>query len=200
MQHGEQEIFQVKRHPFGIIAMYTSCTVGLLLAALMLFVALPYLAPESRDVIIRFGALFFLVLLLLVLAFVAAASFIYWGNRWILTSDSLTQVSQFTLFNKQSSQLSLANLEDVTAQTNGILAKMFNFGILKAETAGEHSKFTFLYCPSPEKYAQQILLARERFEQHRQYDLDKQATAQATPPVAAGPAPQAPAPEQTQTP
>jgi hypothetical protein len=77
-------------------------------------------------------------------------------------------VQQTALFNKQSSQLSLGNLEDVTVEQNGILTHMFNYGVIKAETAGERSKFTFRYCPNPNLYAQQILNAREQFEQsHR---------------------------------
>lgn len=57
----------------------------------------------------------------------------------------------------------MANIEDVTAEQNGILAELFGFGTLKAETAGERSNFHFLYCPEPNKYAQIILHARERF-------------------------------------
>jgi uncharacterized membrane protein YdbT with pleckstrin-like domain len=77
----------------------------------------------------------------------------------------VTQVQQTGLFNKQSSQLSLENLEDVTAEKNGILAQMFNFGVIKCETAGERSKFVFPFCPNPTYYAQEILNARERFMQ-----------------------------------
>jgi hypothetical protein len=40
---------------------------------------------------------------------------------------------------------------------------MFNFGILRAETAGERSKFVFVYCPDPKHYAREILMARENF-------------------------------------
>jgi hypothetical protein len=89
------------------------------------------------------------------------------GNRWIITSDSITQVNQTSLFNKQSSQLSLANLEDITVEQNGIIQSVFGFGTLRAETAGERSKFMFQYCPNPNSYAQQNLNAREQFEQFR---------------------------------
>lgn len=165
MQTGETEIFEVKRHPFGILTTYIGTAFILLVFAILIYGLGPVILPSYHDQVIRFGSLLFLIMLIFALVIVGVAHIVYWGNRWILTSDSLTQVTQFSLFNKQSSQLSLANLEDVTAQTNGILAKMFNFGILKAETAGEHSKFTFIYCPNPEKYAQLILLAREQFEQ-----------------------------------
>lgn len=175
-QAGERQIFDIKRHPIGLITMYASAAFTLFILTVIIFVFAPALLPNNKDLIMKFGSIVLLIFTVLVLGFVWVSHIVYWGNRWILTSDSLTQVSQFGLFDRQSSQLSLANLEDVTAKTNGILAKMFNFGILKVETAGEHSKFTFLYCPSPEKYAQQILMAREQFEQGRHYEQEAPAT------------------------
>jgi len=109
-------------------------------------------------------------------AFVAAVSFallivlfawiliiVYNGNRWIVTSDSITQIQQTGLFRKQTSQLSLENLEDVTFEQNTIIQTIFNYGTLKAETAGEHSKFQFPYCPKPKKCAVEIIEAHEKF-------------------------------------
>lgn len=165
MQKGEHEIFAVKRHPIGIIFTYIVAAFVLLVVGVIIFGLAPLISADHKDQIIRIGAGLYLVVLLVTLLLVFVQHYVYWGNRWVLTTDSLTQVSQTGLFNKESSQLSLANLEDVSAITNGVLAKMFNFGVLKVETAGEHSKFTFIFCPDPEKYAQQILVAREQFEQ-----------------------------------
>ena len=165
MQKGERQIFAIKRHPIGILFTYVVAGFGLLLLAVIIFAIAPLIAPDNRETIVRLGAGLYLIVLLVTVLLVTVSHYVYWGNRWVLTTDSLTQVSQTGLFNKESSQLSLANLEDVTAQTNGILAKIFNFGVLKVETAGERSKFTFSYCPDPEKHAQEILNAREQFEQ-----------------------------------
>lgn len=166
MQTGERNIFEVKRHPFGMFMTYISAGVLIVVAAIIAFIVVPMALPNSdKGQIASFGALGFIILALLVLGFVFIANKVYWGNRWILTTDSLTQVSQRSLFDKQSSQLSLGNLEDVTASQDGILAHMFGFGVLRVETAGERSKFVFQYCPNPNYYAQQILHAREVFEQ-----------------------------------
>lgn len=166
MQVGERNIFEVRRHPFGMFMTYLSAGFLLLIAAVVVFVVIPMALPDTdKGQIAGYGALGFMVFALLVLAFVFIANKVYWGNRWILTTDSLTQVTQNSLFNKQNSQLSLGNLEDVTANQDGILAHMFNFGVLKVETAGERSKFVFPYCPHPNDYAQKILSAREQFEQ-----------------------------------
>jgi len=165
MQKGEHQIFAIKRHLIGILFTYIVAGFGLLALAIIIFAVAPAIAPDHKNQIIRLGSGLFLIILLITLLLVSVSHYVYWGNRWVLTTDSLTQVLQTGLFNKESSQLSLANIEDVTAQTNGILAKMFNFGVLKVETAGERSKFTFIYCPDSEKWAQKILNAREQFEQ-----------------------------------
>lgn len=170
MQAGEQNIFEVKRHPFGMIGLYVAASIMLVILALIVFAVLPTVFADNSSQVTSLGAIVFLIVLLVTAVFLAISHKVYWGNRWILTSDSLTQISQVSLFDKRSSQLSLANLEDVTAIQDGILAHMFNFGTVKAETAGERSKFVFVFCPKPNYYAQQILNAREQFQQHQHED------------------------------
>ncbi|MDB5164863.1 MAG: hypothetical protein JWL89_489 [Candidatus Saccharibacteria bacterium] len=167
MQPGEQELFQMKRHPIGIFGAYAVASLIIVLLAVIAFAIIPGAVSSNTDAsqLKMAGALIFLLLTFLIVTFVFIFNIVYWGNRWILTSDSITQVQQTSLFNKQSSQLSLANLEDVTVEQNGILTHIFNYGRIKAETAGERSKFVFVYAPNPNFYAQKILSAREVFEQ-----------------------------------
>ncbi len=154
---GERTVCVIKRHPVGLFGVYGTCALVLLITAVLAFIVLPAIV----------GVLVFIVVLAISAVFAWIAATVYWGNSWTVTSDSLTQVSRTGLFSRQSSQLSLQDLEDVTAQQNGMLAGMLNFGVLRVETAGESSKFMFPYCPNPNYYAQQILKAREVFEQNR---------------------------------
>lgn len=180
MQPGEQIICEIKRHPIGMFGMYVLAGVFLLVLAVATLVVLPNVFSGSRSAAMAVGTVIFMVLALIIVAFVFIANKVYWGNSWVVSSDSITQISQTSLFNKQSSQLSLGNLEDVTAAQHGVLAHLFKFGMLKAETAGESSKFTFPYCPNPNYYAQKILAAREAFEQA--HLSDKQEPFQAAQP------------------
>jgi hypothetical protein len=43
------------------------------------------------------------------------------------------------------------------------LQTIFNYGTLTVETAGEMRNFVFPYCPNPNKYADQILDARQAY-------------------------------------
>jgi len=171
MKPGERNIFEATRHPIGILGIYIVATILLVVFAIVAFVIVPTAARNSgHDGTGMLAALGFAVVAVLMLVFVAVSHYVYWGNRWILTDDSLTQVLQNSLFDRQSSQLSLANLEDVTVQQHGILPHMFNYGTLRAETAGERSKFVLTYCPNPNERARDILEARENFEQGKDDD------------------------------
>lgn len=162
MQPGEQNICEIKRHPIGIIGNYIVAGF-LIVGALVAGIAVEMFAASLAPIVWGVGLL--LILVAFVMLFVGTK--IYWGNRWIVTSDSITQVTQTSLFDNQSSQLSMGNIEDVTVEQDGVLQHMYNYGLLRVETAGEHSKFVFPFCPDPKSYARKILDTREQFEQGR---------------------------------
>jgi hypothetical protein len=168
MQPGEQTLCEIKRHPIGLIGVYGLSGLLVVGLAVAVFGFAPMLITTvSRNQVLEIGSLLFFVVAMLVFGFVFVANKVYWGNRWVLTSDSITQISQRSLFDKQTSQLSLGNLEDVTVEQDGPLQHMYNFGLLRCETAGSRSKFVFMFCPNPNYYAKQILAAREAFESNR---------------------------------
>ncbi len=166
LQPGERIICDIKRHPFGLISMYVAAFFALLVVGVLAYAAPKIFSQNAPSVIsnlssfLVIGAVIFTVLICLILL---VATIVYGQNRWIVTDDSITQVTQDSLFGRRVSQLSMENLEDVTIDQHGIIQTMFNFGTLRAETAGERSKFTFPYCPDPKKYARSILEVHENF-------------------------------------
>ena len=162
----ENIIFQIRRHPIGILAVYIISAIVLIALAIVAFgVAPKYITSYSSSQVLGIAAVGYFIFLTLIVGFVYIAHVVYWDNSWTLSDESLAQVSRTSLFDKQSSHLSLGNLQDVTATQDSILQHLFKYGTLSVETAGEKSKFTFTYCPNPDVYAQHILEARERFEQ-----------------------------------
>jgi uncharacterized membrane protein YdbT with pleckstrin-like domain len=164
MADGEVTIFSVRRHSFGLIGMYISFGLLLAIIAALAVIAPSVLTDVDKKLVSQIGLVAFLVAVVFCGVVGVIAHIVYYGNSWILTSDSLTQMNQKSLFDKQNSQLSLGNLEDISAHQDGILSHVFGYGTLKVETAGEHSKFFLTYCPKPNEYAQKILMAREAFE------------------------------------
>jgi hypothetical protein len=164
MQEGEQVICDIHRHPAGLLGTYVMAGLILFLGAVGAFVLLPMYAPDTiRSQAVGWGIIGFMFLAFFVVTFSYISIKVYNGNRWVVTDDSITQLQQVSLFSTQSSQLSLHNLEDITVEQRGLFQTAFNFGTLRAETAGERSKFAFPYCPNPNHCAREILMAREKF-------------------------------------
>lgn len=162
----EDIIFIIKRHPIGIIGVYASSSALLIALAIVAFGLAPkYITAFGSSEIYGIATVVYLLFLFVVLGFVFVSHMVYWDNSWTLSSESLAQVTRTGLFDKQSSHLSLGNLQDVTASQDGVLQHLFHYGSLRVESAGETSKFVFPYCPNPDTYAEYILEARERFEQ-----------------------------------
>ncbi|HEX7963322.1 MAG TPA: PH domain-containing protein [Candidatus Saccharimonadales bacterium] len=168
LQPGEVIVANIKRHPFGIVSLYVSAVVGIGVAAAVAFILLPSLLDQyggGDGMTLAVGGLAVITVLLLLVLGVATS--VYWQNEWVITTDSITQIVQNSLFGRQVSQLSMDNLEDVTVNQDGIIPHLFNFGTLKVETAGERSKFLFPYCPNPNDYARKILEIHEHFLEER---------------------------------
>lgn len=167
MSPGEQVLCNIKRHPIGLIGVYA--ITGTMLILLFTAVGmLPHFVTDLSSTDRTYAFIVAVALATLIVLFAWVAIIIYHGNRWIVTSDSITQIQQTGLFRKQTSQLSLENLEDVTFEQTTILQTIFDYGTLKAETAGEHSKFQFPFCPNPKKCAVDIIEAHELFMNENQ--------------------------------
>lgn len=163
----EDVIFKIKRYPIGIIGVYFISSIVLIILAVVAFGIIPnYVTNYNGSSIYAVTSLGYLLFLVMVLVFVYISHMVYWDNSWTLSTESLAQVTRTSLFDKQSSHLSLGNLQDVTASQEGILQHLFHYGSLRVETAGETSKFVFTYCANPNTYAEYILEAREKFEQN----------------------------------
>ncbi len=164
MQEGEQIISEIKRHPIGLLLVLIAVGTFVVFLAVLAFVVIPG-AAEDNDSVSKLAMGGFAFMSVLALVFATVYNFIYWDNNLVVTSDSITEISRTSLFNKESSQLSLGNLEDVKSTRKGLLQTLFDYGTLTVETAGEHVQFAFPWCPDPDSYARKILAAREAFEQ-----------------------------------
>lgn len=165
MRPGEQIVCEVKRHPIGMFGAYAIAVFLLaLLVAIGIFIV-PDMAPNlPKGKIYGFTAIAFLGVGIIEAIFLYISHVVYWGNRWIVTTDSITQISQISLFSKQSSQLSMSDLEDITSEQNGVLPQLLGYGLIWVETAGERDKFRFPFCPNPNEVASTILKAREAYD------------------------------------
>ncbi len=162
LDYDELCIVIIKRHPFGLIAQQLGFFVASVLAIGFILFGLPEVADKGTSAYVLISSLVMIsiaIFLLLAFAFLV----LYYESKIIVTNKNVTQILQKGIFNRQTSQLSFANVEDVTASKKGVFSTFFNFGTLTIETAGEQNNFVFKYCPNVNMVAKQILEAREGF-------------------------------------
>lgn len=162
----ETRVADVRRHPFGLVVIYFQFILATVLAIGLIFYLLPSALGINDTTSNLFIGLLSMVMSVLGLIFLILATRIYKGNQLIVTDKNVTQVQQIGLFNRRISELTMANIEDVTANITGVFGTIFNFGTIVIETAGEQNNFTFKYCPNPNAYAKAIQDARSYYIQH----------------------------------
>jgi uncharacterized membrane protein YdbT with pleckstrin-like domain len=157
----EHKLAEIHKHSFGIIIIYLQSFLGMLAAAVLIFFVAPSLI-EDKGVAYLISGSFLAVAGLLAFLVMAISTYIYRQNRIIVTDRNITQILQYGLFSRKISQLNIVNVEDVTSIQHGLIPTLFNYGVLKIETAGEQENFHFAYCPNSGYVAKVILEAREK--------------------------------------
>lgn len=159
----EHVMCEVYQHPFGLIFIYVA-TVFCLAAGLVLITLLsPNVVGFDSVSAYPFMALMSIIVVLLVGALLATATIVYRQTKLTVTDHNVIQVVQKGLLIRKVSQISLANVEDVTSEQKGVFSNTFNFGVLVIETAGEQANFNFNFCPNPHRVAKIILDAKDDF-------------------------------------
>lgn len=149
-------VADIRRHPFGLFLIYVQTFVALGLSLAIILFLLPSIVDINSAFMASLASAFALFIIVLGGLFLVLATRIYRGNQLIVSDKNITQVLQIGLFDRKVSELSLGNVEDVTAQQRGIFPTLFNYGVVIIETAGEQNNFTFRYCPNPNAYAKAI--------------------------------------------
>jgi hypothetical protein len=88
-------------------------------------------------------------------------AYLYISNVILVTSEKLAQVLYKSIFNRKISQLSIGDVQDVTVNQVGLTARLFNYGTIIIETAGEQDNYDFTYVPDPYKKSKLIVGSHE---------------------------------------
>ncbi len=162
----EKIICTIKKHPIGLLLIYLS---GVFIALIVLVITsvAGVLLMDQGPVELRstpiglalivLGAL----IALIVLFFTYVSGFIYQHNIILVTSDKIAQIVYKNLINRKVSQLSIGEIQDISVDQSGFLSRIFNYGTLVIETAGEQNNYNFTYAPFPYNCSKQIVGAHE---------------------------------------
>lgn len=173
--HPDEEIKLIVRHHFaGFLA---TLAIGLAMALFpILLIVVSRLALGEQfaawqNIIVLAISGYYLFLL----TFLFGSFVNFYFDILFITNERIINANQEGLLARQVSELSMNQVQNVTAQVNGLLRSLFNFGTLVIETAGEGTSdnpltpglqgyFTIADLPDPNRLARIIL------ELHRQND------------------------------
>ena len=169
LSKGEFVIKSITRHPIGLLLpmVTTIFAIIVLLAALVTY---PLVAPSDLDGNVQFIVPVTVVLLsLIVLVGIGgyAAVWVYMRNTFYLTSESVIQEIQHSLFSKHEQTVSLGSIEDASFRQVGIFQTAFNYGTIRLSTEGQETTYQFQYVDNPKRQISILNNAIEAFKNGR---------------------------------
>lgn len=164
---GEYVLEEVRRHPIGLIGIWA--ITGILMFVTVALVPLYSMSMDSVATTLQIKQLpapEVLVMPALLLAAIFAlggmiATYVYRQNRFYLTTESIIQFVQYSLFNSKQQVVNLINVEDVSADRIGVLQQLLDYGTLRLSTQGEETIYRFQYVASPNAVVHRINDATE---------------------------------------
>jgi uncharacterized membrane protein YdbT with pleckstrin-like domain len=161
----EKMVIEIRKHPFGLFVVeFVGLSITLLIALFMIVVpqtSFNNLYNGDTSTVSTYVTIAGVLLTLLAFAGTVVSSILYSSNVIFVTTDKIAQVLYTSILSRKISQLSIGDVQDVTVSQNGIFARIFNFGTLVIETAGEQQNYTFTYVPKPATMSKAIIGAHE---------------------------------------
>jgi len=165
----EELVAEIRKHPIGLFFIWSTgifITAVIVIATSLLALNLNNfgvgMVDESgtvKAIILALG--FLLAALSIIMTLVTAI--IYRSSVVFVTNEKIAEVMYVSIFNRHIMQLGIGNVEDATVTQKGILPRLFDYGSMVIETAGEIANPAFTYVPRPNEYSQVITRAHEQY-------------------------------------
>lgn len=183
LSKGEYVVMEVRRHPIGLLSIWLS--MGLLVVATLAVIPLYTMNRSGIASTLSFSVdkmpsdsavtllIFALAILFLLGGFVAM--YVYNGNLFYLTNESIIQYVQSSIFSTKEQQINLVNIDDVSYRQQGIFQQVLNYGTVRVSTEGdERNPYVFYFVARPQIVVRTVNDAMEeatgfavRFRQHK---------------------------------
>lgn len=163
LHDGENVIKVLHRNWFYLLTQFLI----LILMAIVLFAGfffLPLLFPELMEgemhSLFLFGEVTF-ILAVWLYGFLVWID--YYFDIWIITDERIINIEQKGLFMRQISEADYTKIQDVTAQVEGFLPTIINYGDVYIQTAAEKERFVFRTISRPYQIKDLLMqLARKK--------------------------------------
>lgn len=163
----EELVYEIRKHPIGLVGIYllgifiTTIIVGMVLLVVYALDGDRIGIGNDLSSLTPLAVILGMVLSVLSLILTGISAYLYQSNVVFVTTHKIAQVLYRNIFSRKISQLSIGDVQDVTTLQKGVLDRIFNYGTLIIETAGEQSNYTFTFTPSPYEATREIVNAHE---------------------------------------
>jgi uncharacterized membrane protein YdbT with pleckstrin-like domain len=113
--------------------------------------------PVGYPLVVLAGSIYYLFLWV----FFFAQFIDYYFDTWIVTNDRLVDIEQRGLFSRVVTELDLYLIQDVTSETHGFFANVFNYGDVLIDSAGPKQRVEFKNVPHPNEVRNQVVQLAE---------------------------------------
>lgn len=159
----EQLIFTIHQHIFALLKGYAATFVGcgiFLISLVILMQSTTSFSETASQALLFVLAMVVSIVASIVLLVLTIA---YRQTSLTITDHSVVQIQQKGLLFHKVARLTMADVEDVSSDQLGILPRLFGYGTLTIQTAGEKPNFIFKYCTNPINTSEIILNARDQY-------------------------------------
>lgn len=152
---GEEVYFVLKKHWI----VHVVAIIRLLILSIAPF--LIYYLVVNRFLFEVFFYNSFLAMGFVYLALSVQYSFVKWFNDVLdfilITNQRLVDITQITLFHRNTSEARLEHIQDASGEIKGFFGTIFDYGNLHIRTANDASVFDLDYVPAPTDQASRII-------------------------------------------
>lgn len=117
----------------------------------------------ENESIAAIVTVFLSIFMLFSVLFVYVLWIVNYLNLQVVTNQNLVDIDQLGLFSRKISELSIEDIQDVSATQHGLLQSFFHYGDIIVQTAGENTNFTFEKIKDPYDTAKKIMEIKEKY-------------------------------------
>lgn len=81
----------------------------------------------------------------------------YYLDVWLVTNERIIEYEQKSPFHRETGELMLESIEDVSVRVEGIIPSIIKSGNVYVQTAGQAERFVFVDAPKPEDIKETII-------------------------------------------
>ena len=165
LSEGETVVQDLKKHPIGVAI---SLIVGALLIVTILgitFFIFSLMQSSGKTNSGAYGSLVVFAGVIIAIGIAVATAvnaYLFRMDSLIVTTDKIAQIEYKTIFDRKVVQLSIERVQDVTVSQIGILPRIFKYGTITIDTAGENEDCIFSFSPNPYENSQMIMDIHEK--------------------------------------